>query len=397
MVRAHLLSSVRVGVVSDLAVLWRAQLGIEAEVVSSLSDADWREQRAGGRASSLRARVRGLLFPLVAPLPPRGSADVLVATTNPFWLPWVVTLRRPRAAVVTLVYDVYPDAIEARWRLPRLLRWPFATIVASGLRRSAAVVVLGEQVRRALTARWSLSVPVTVIPTGADPQTFVDAVDRSDALPDTGADRVVLSYVGNTGSMHDGATLGAALAAALAANPRTVTAIVATRGDRSEELLAPLRGLANAQLAATLDDDVWAWLMRRSDIALVTLDGRAGLASMPSKTYPALAAGCAVLAIAPDGSDLAALVRDHGAGLVVAPGDVQGATVALTALVEDVAMRTRLGASARAAAEHAAPAALARAWSDVLGPLIERAAESAPGHGPGPKVEPGPAGLGSGR
>jgi glycosyltransferase involved in cell wall biosynthesis len=395
MVRAHLLSSVRVGVVSDLAALWRARLGIDVEVVSSLSDADWREQRAGGRASSLRARVRGLLFPLVAPLPPRGSADVLVATTNPFWLPWVVTLRRPRAAVVTLVYDVYPDAIEARWRLPRLLRWPFATIVASGLRRSAAVVVLGEQVRRELTARWSLSVPVTVIPTGADPQTFVDAVDRSDALPDTGADRVVLSYVGNTGSMHDGATLGAALAAALAANPRTVTAIVATRGDRSEELLAPLRDLANAQLAATLDDDVWAWLMHRSDVALVTLDGRAGLASMPSKTYPALAAGCAVLAIAPDGSDLAALVRDHGAGIVVAPGDVQGATAALTALVEDVGLRTRLGASARAASEHAAPAALARAWSDVLGPLIDRAA--GPATGPAPNVEPGPAGLGSGR
>jgi hypothetical protein len=53
MVRAHLLSSVRVGVVSDLAALWRSRLGIDVEVVSSLSDAEWREQRAGGRASSL--------------------------------------------------------------------------------------------------------------------------------------------------------------------------------------------------------------------------------------------------------------------------------------------------------------------------------------------------------
>jgi glycosyltransferase involved in cell wall biosynthesis len=389
MTRVHLLSSVRVGVVMDLARLWRDRLGIDVQVLSALSDAAWRRQRAGGTAASVWARTRGLLFPIVVRLPDRRSADVLVATTNPFWLPWAVSLRRPHATVVTLVYDVYPDALEARWRLPRVVRWLVARVVASGLRRSAAVVVLGERIGRELVARWSLAVPVAVIPTGADPQTFLDAPDHASAFPGTADGRVVLSYVGNTGSMHDGATLGESLATVLAAHQHTSTAVVATRGDRAEELLGPLRALDNAQLSASIPDDEWAWLMARSDIALITLDERAGLASMPSKVYPALAAGCAVLAVAPGDSDLAALIRGLGAGIVVAPGDVPAAVAALTALLEDVELRGRLAAAARAGATLAAPDALARAWSRVLGPLIGIPNDTATDAGPGA------AGLGS--
>lgn len=368
--RLIILSSVHVGAVRDLAALWRTRLGLDVTVVAALTDTGWRFGRGGGRVASLLVRLRGLLFPLVARLPSSSDPAVLVATTNPFWLPWVVSLRRPRSPLVTLVYDVYPDAIEARWSLPAPARRLIAHVVASGLERSDAVVVLGERVGRELAARWSLEAPMSVIATGSDPATFVTAPDRSADFAGIGPGDVVLSYVGNTGSMHDGATLGVALARLLAAHPTGTAAVVATRGDRAAELLGPLRSVPNASLTSDLDDDAWAWLMLRSDIALVTLDARAGLASMPSKVYAALAAGCAVLAVAPASSDLAELIRSTRAGLVVEPGDVDAAHAALTELVVRREVRAEHRAAALAAAERFTPAVLALQWSEVLRPLL---------------------------
>jgi glycosyltransferase involved in cell wall biosynthesis len=368
--RVMLLSSVHVGAVRDLAALWRTRLGLDVTVVAAVTDAGWRTGRGGGRIVALLVRLRGLLFPLVAGLPSRRDPAVLVATTNPFWLPWAVSLRRPHSPLVTLVYDVYPDAIEARWPLPAPVRRLVAHVVASGLERSASVVVLGERVGRELTARWSIEAPMRVIPTGVDPVVFATAPDRSADFAGIGPGDVVLSYVGNTGSMHDGATLGVALARLLTEHPIGTVAVVATRGDRAAELLDPLRSVSNAFLTSDLDDDAWAWLMRRSDIALVTLDARAGIASMPSKVYAALAAGCAVLAVAPASSDLAELVRSTGAGRVVEPGDVDAAHVALTELVVRPDVRAEHGAAARAAAERFTPDMLALQWSEVLRPLL---------------------------
>ena len=54
---------------------------------------------------------------------------------------------------------------------------------------------------------------------------------------------------------------------------------------------------------------------------------------MPSKTYSALVAGQAVLAVCPENSDLADLVLRHDCGWVVAPGDAPGLTALLRRLV----------------------------------------------------------------
>jgi hypothetical protein len=61
-----------------------------------------------------------------------------------------------------------------------------------------------------------------------------------------------------------------------------------------------------------------------ADIAVVTLEeGMAGLA-LPSKTFSFLATGAALLAICPDASELATLVRRFDCGWVVRTGDVDG-------------------------------------------------------------------------
>jgi glycosyltransferase involved in cell wall biosynthesis len=362
-----LVSSVRVEPLETLAAALTAR-GTPTRIVSAFTDTAWRDSRGGGVLAATRARLSGLLFPVTIRVGRRHRGRVVVATTNPFWLPAMLVLRGARP-MVTLVYDVYPDALEVRWSLPRWLSRVVAAVFGHGLHRADAIVVLGERVRSALLDRHALPCPVVVIPTGADPRDFTGQPRREDPrAPAEG--EVLLSYVGNTGSVHDGRTLGLALAAALRANPSAV-AVVATRGDRAAELLAPLIDAPRVTLRNGLDDDTYRSTLERSDIALVTLDAGAGIASVPSKIYPALAAGCAVLAIAPTDSDLADVVRTSGAGIVVDPGDIDGATTALSRLIGDAELRSLHGRAARRAAEQYTPTVLVARWEALIEPLLD--------------------------
>lgn len=85
-----------------------------------------------------------------------------------------------------------------------------------------------------------------------------------------------------------------------------------------------------------------------ADIAIVTLkDFIPG--AVPSKMYEAMASGSPILLVA--SGEAADIVKKHNAGLVVAPGDVQGLRNALVTLSHDPALRQRLGKNGRRAAE----------------------------------------------
>ena len=64
--------------------------------------------------------------------------------------------------------------------------------------------------------------------------------------------------------------------------------------------------------------------MKQAQIALVTMVPGSEKVVMPSKTYSALCAGQAILAIAPEASDLVDLIKEHDCGWWVEPGDVDG-------------------------------------------------------------------------
>ena len=73
-------------------------------------------------------------------------------------------------------------------------------------------------------------------------------------------------------------------------------------------------------------------------------------ASLPSKTFTALACGTPLVALAPTDSALAALVQQHGCGVVVPPGPTAGAELAATiiSLARDPDRRRQLAAAATA-------------------------------------------------
>jgi colanic acid biosynthesis glycosyl transferase WcaI len=90
-----------------------------------------------------------------------------------------------------------------------------------------------------------------------------------------------------------------------------------------------------------------AEVLATGDIHVVPL--RAGLAavSVPSKTYSILAAGRPVVAAVDAGTEIDRLLERAGAGLSVAPDDVESLCKALSSLAVDAPRRDQMGANGR--------------------------------------------------
>jgi colanic acid biosynthesis glycosyl transferase WcaI len=369
----RVLSSVRSGVIDDLVTTLARVGGVRVSLGSGTDATRWLAARSAGPLRSNLARLWGLAFPLRARLrDDGGTADLIVATTNPFWLPAAIALRAPHRALITLVYDVYPDSLTTRYRVPRLLARLVGNIVGFGLRRSSAVVMLGPRMHDSLVTRHRLSMPTAVIATGDDPARFEGATAPDLALAERLGGLVVVAYVGNAGSVHDVTTLGRALQRVALERPDRVVVIVSARGDRRAELLDPLAGMAAVELLPPLDDAMWRWLTARTDIACIGLGASSAIVSLPSRCYSALAAGSAIFAVAPPASDLARLVSESGAGPVTPPGDIESATAVLLALVDNDALRERHARAARIAAESFTPERLAADWARLLSAVPTR-------------------------
>jgi glycosyltransferase involved in cell wall biosynthesis len=92
---------------------------------------------------------------------------------------------------------------------------------------------------------------------------------------------------------------------------------------------------------------------------------------MPSKTYSALAAGQAILAVCPIDSDLAKTVLSHDCGWVVAPGDADELVRVLDEIVSsaEVVQRKRENAFRAGQLEYS-EAAVGKRWEILLSALI---------------------------
>jgi len=136
-----------------------------------------------------------------------------------------------------------------------------------------------------------------------------------------------------------------------------------------ESAVAALPGSVRARIriAGPLGGAEWEWTLLAAQAALVTMAPGAEKVVMPSKTYSAMMAGQAILAICPEPSDLADTVRKADCGWVVAPGDVSGLAAALDVMQTRPDLLARKRANARAAAlEHYSMPVLAKQWTELL-------------------------------
>jgi colanic acid biosynthesis glycosyl transferase WcaI len=295
------------------------------------------------------------------------APDVVVVCTNTFYAPAVAVRAAARLGipVVNWIFDLFPDVLvqgktvreggALQALLGRLTRWTFEN--------AAGNVFLGRQLREHAELQYGQIPRSAVIPVGADGEAF-----RSDPPRARSKNRPLgILYCGNLGRMHDIETI-LELLRRRPAPPWTLEFRGHGAGFRRLAAAAAQAGTTGqVRFGASLGDAEWTDAMKGADIALVTLKPGAEGLVMPSKTYSAMVAGQAILAVCPLESELADTVRRHDAGWVVPPGDGERLAVLLDAVAarpEEV-LRKRLNAF-RAGHDVYDQTALMPLWTELL-------------------------------
>jgi colanic acid biosynthesis glycosyl transferase WcaI len=305
------------------------------------------------------------------------SPPLRVVTTNPFFNPSLIRWSaNRRSATVMLLYDLFPDVLvlAGKIRAGGYAEKMLAAITRYALRECEATVFLGAHLRRFAEAKYGPARRAVIIPVGAPGALFAASPPR---MPAPGSTLTIL-YAGAMGHMHDVDTVHRAMQmGAIAGICWRFHSSGAGYRLFKKMLSKEEEGEKNAvALEGPLADAEWTEAMRSCPIALVTLRLGAENLVMPSKTYSALVAGQAILAICARQSDLAELIERHDCGWVVEPGDVMGLRAVLQAIASgpEELQHKRLNAFT-AGHDFYSAKVVARQWRELFASITQQAAE----------------------
>ena len=303
-------------------------LGIEATQKFNLSEAAYRA--ALSRFDRIILRVRQyifypiqIIFSLSIDRLKGRSKHPVVVSTNTFFVPLIATFFNRR--VIHLVYDLFPEAMiySGKWIDGQLKVKFFRWIVYLTLKRAAMNIFLGQRLKQYVESIHGNLENSLIIPVGADSSPFEE-------FPENKSKKIRVLYCGNFGNMHDSATIFKYLKNN---TPQDIEFVFHCSGPKRKSLedFRDSQSLTNAssncldaclKVADGLDHKDWAQTMKSAQIALVTMSEGSENVVMPSKTYSAMMAGQAILAIAPEDSDLVDLIKQTECGWWANPGDI---------------------------------------------------------------------------
>lgn len=291
------------------------------------------------------ATVRGALT--------RIRPDVVLVMSPPLPLGiagWLAAVPRGTPFVFN-IQDVFPDvAVElgaiTDERVIAIASWLERFLY----RRSDAVTVLSEDLRDNLAAKLRGHRPerVHVIPNFVDTER-VRPSDRDNAYRREFdlIGRTVVMYAGNVGLSQSLDLVVAAARRYQQSGRNDVMFVVNGGGSALEDLLESARGLDNIRFVGMQPRERLSEVLAAADLHLVPLKTGLARSSVPSKLYSILAAGRPVLASVDAGTEVATTIERAGAGVSVAPEDVDAFVAALDALLAEPERLAEMGESGR--------------------------------------------------
>ncbi len=241
----------------------------------------------------------------------------------------------PRYAL--LLYDLYPHVLRDMGLL-QPSGWPYRLLnraMGGAMARAELVVVLSaamqqEVINGCSTAGQPPPPRLQVVPPWADDQLFQPAAPGTSAA-DPGS--FVLLYGGNIGLTHPLDSLLAAVDQLAHSQPIRLDR--GAGGARLRSLRERWHGHGAIRFNPLEPPQEHAERLRRVQLAAVCLEPDASAASLPSKTFAALACGIPLLVIARSDSALVQIVEQHGCGIWAEPHDREGLVQQLAALIGD--------------------------------------------------------------
>ncbi len=275
--------------------------------------------------------------------------DAVLVISPPFWLGFIAlflkTLRR--CPVIYNAQDLFPQAylasgeVRTGWMTRRM-----SSLATRLYRRCDWITVITNSFADAIAAQGIdpgkiLTIPNFVDTAALTPRPRLNSFSHRWGLDD----KFVVMYAGNIGYTHG--TEHLVEAAEKLGSLRNLWFLVIGGGSKQADLarLARERGLKNFQFLPTQPGEVLAEMLAAADVLVLTTKPGVGKSSFPGRIYNFLLAARPVIVSIDADSDTARLVREAGAGLVTAPGNVEDFCQALTTLYHDASWRERLGRS----------------------------------------------------
>ncbi len=280
------------------------------------------------------------------------KVDVIVAPSPPLTIgvcAWLLGLVY-RAPYIYIVQELYPD-IAIRLGVisnPTLIR-ALCALEHFVYARARVITAIAERMRQRIIEKSVPPGKVRLIPN------FVDVDDMRPLPKDNAFGRAhglhrafVVTYAGNMGPAQDLETV--LDAAALLRNETGLIFLFVGDGGHRTQLEARARqmGLAHVRFLAHQDYAVVPEIYAASDLCLVALAARTGSDAVPSKVYRIMACARPVLVSADVDSDLAVLVSETRAGVVVPPAAPGAMADAIRRTMRDPAACTAMGLAGRA-------------------------------------------------
>ena len=356
--------------------------GLSAKQSFGISEESYRAAKSSKARLFLRFRqyvvyplqlVSSLIGACLSRKKDTAKQDYVVVSTNTFYAPLIATFFHPR--VVHLVYDLFPEAMihAGKWRegslKVKMMRW----VVKHTLRRSKSNVFLGKRLMEYVESIHGVIPNASIIAVGADQALFLKSpLER--ARESKAAHSPELLYCGNFGNMHDSKTLegywnSLRESENVSSMPRFKFLCSGPKRAALESSIKqlPITVQERITLGGGLSQEDWVQAMESADIALVTMSPGSETVVMPSKTYSAMMAGQAILAIAPENSDLVDLIKETECGWWVEPDDVVGLKRVLVEITSNAeALMSRRERGYLFAQSHFGQDKLALEWNNLF-------------------------------
>jgi colanic acid biosynthesis glycosyl transferase WcaI len=233
---------------------------------------------------------------------------------------------------------------------PFVIIWQSLFIKA--LIRSTRIIVIGRDIRQWVANECKECLDkVLYIPHWQDENLIFPVEYKKNAfvLEHGLENKFVVQYSGNMGLWNEIQTMGKAVKR----NLENVVFIFVGGGLRKEELFFEfsVEEQQNVIMLPFQPNESFNNILTASLVQIVTLrEGLEGMA-VPCKIYGILAAGIPVIAMVPEQSEIAYVVKEENCGFVLNPTDLDGLLNAITVLKSDENMRKKMGRNSRNAFE----------------------------------------------
>ncbi len=249
--------------------------------------------------------------------------DIVVTETDPFFLGFLGRRiqKKQGSRFVAYLQDIYPDIAVAcgkardGWLIRQLRKRLFGAYAAAD-----RVVVLSRDMRERCVQNGVATERLETIPNWSDVSSLYPVKSNNAFRREHGLEgKFVVMYSGNMGVPHLLEPLLDA-AARLASDAEIVFYFVGGGVQKGPlEAKARERGLANVRFLSYQPKASLSQSLGAADVQVVSVKPGVISCLMPSKVYGVLAAGCAVLAIAPPGSELGEMIVQSRFGKVCDP------------------------------------------------------------------------------